>query len=114
MSERLSLAVQHLADITRPDHTIPIIGDDDGGQLVLLEERGLHGRPGGTRHRRRAARAPGLGSRRRWGDGRSALDTRHDGVREGGCMGAPRGHAVARVSAFRDWWLCGDARRLGC
>jgi hypothetical protein len=39
MLERLDLAVRHLADLTRPDGTIPIIGDDDGGRLVWLEER---------------------------------------------------------------------------
>ena len=39
MRERLTLALDHLADLTRPDGTIPIIGDDDGGRLVNLEER---------------------------------------------------------------------------
>ena len=39
MRERLWLAAEHLADLTRPDGTMPIIGDDDGGSLVLLEER---------------------------------------------------------------------------
>jgi len=37
--ERLDLAIRHLADLTRPDGTIPIIGDDDGGRLAWLEER---------------------------------------------------------------------------
>ena len=41
MEERLALAVGHLADLTRPDGTIPVVGDDDGGQLVLLEQRQL-------------------------------------------------------------------------
>jgi hypothetical protein len=36
---RLEMAVEHLADIVRPDGTIPLIGDDDGGRLVALEER---------------------------------------------------------------------------
>ena len=39
MLQRLELAVDHLADLTRPDGTIPLIGDDDGGVLVSLEER---------------------------------------------------------------------------
>ncbi|MEP6731612.1 MAG: alginate lyase family protein [bacterium] len=37
--ERLALAAGHLADLTRPDGSIPIIGDDDGGSLVVLEDR---------------------------------------------------------------------------
>ena len=41
MSSRLALAAALLADITRGDGTIPAIGDDDGGQLVRLEERQL-------------------------------------------------------------------------
>jgi hypothetical protein len=39
MLERLDLFVDHLADLTRPDGSIPLIGDDDGGRLVALEER---------------------------------------------------------------------------
>ena len=39
MKERLVLAVEHLADLMRPDGTVPIIGDDDGGRLVSLEDR---------------------------------------------------------------------------
>ena len=39
MHERLALAVAHLADLMRPDGTMPIIGDDDGGSLVVLEDR---------------------------------------------------------------------------
>jgi Uncharacterized protein conserved in bacteria len=39
MLQRLALAVDHLADLTRPDGAIPLIGDDDGGVLVSLEER---------------------------------------------------------------------------
>lgn len=41
MVERLALAASHLADLTRPDGTIPVIGDDDGGQLMRLEQRRL-------------------------------------------------------------------------
>jgi hypothetical protein len=39
MVARLGLAAEHLADLTRPDGTIPLIGDDDGGRLVSLEHR---------------------------------------------------------------------------
>ncbi len=37
--DRLRLTIDHLADLTRADGTIPIIGDDDGGRLVALEQR---------------------------------------------------------------------------
>jgi hypothetical protein len=39
MLRRLEVAVDHLADLTRPDGTIPMIGDDDGGRVSALEER---------------------------------------------------------------------------
>ncbi len=39
MRERLSLAAGHLADLTRADGSMPIVGDDDGGSLVVLEDR---------------------------------------------------------------------------
>ncbi|MEO8620408.1 MAG: alginate lyase family protein, partial [bacterium] len=39
MAARLSLAAGHLADLMRPDGTIPVIGDDDGGKLVQLEKQ---------------------------------------------------------------------------
>ncbi|MEO7458371.1 MAG: alginate lyase family protein, partial [Gemmatimonadaceae bacterium] len=39
MRSRLELAAAHLADLTRPDGTIPMIGDDDGGSLLVLEQR---------------------------------------------------------------------------
>lgn len=39
MLQRLDLAAGHLADLTRADGTVPGIGDDDGGRLVLLEQR---------------------------------------------------------------------------
>ena len=42
ISERLDLLIDHLADITRPDGSIPSIGDDDGGRLAALEERGCN------------------------------------------------------------------------
>ncbi len=39
MLQRIDALVGHLADLTRPDGSIPLIGDDDGGKLVALEER---------------------------------------------------------------------------
>jgi hypothetical protein len=39
MAERLAVAAEHLEDLMRPDGTIPLIGDDDGGQLTALEQR---------------------------------------------------------------------------
>ena len=39
MRDRLGLAAGHLADLTRADGSMPIIGDDDGGSLAVLEER---------------------------------------------------------------------------
>ncbi|MEO5817803.1 MAG: alginate lyase family protein [Gemmatimonadaceae bacterium] len=39
MRERLALAAGHLADLTRADGSMPIVGDDDGGRLVVLEAR---------------------------------------------------------------------------
>lgn len=41
MLDRLDLTVAHLADLTRGDGTVPGIGDDDGGSLVVLEQRGF-------------------------------------------------------------------------
>ena len=38
-AERLTALLDHLMWITRPDGTSPYIGDDDGGKLVMLEER---------------------------------------------------------------------------
>lgn len=35
----LQSLLDHLMYITRPDGTTPLVGDDDGGQLVLLDER---------------------------------------------------------------------------
>ena len=35
----LERSLEYLAFITRPDGTIPIVGDDDGGKLISLDER---------------------------------------------------------------------------
>jgi Heparinase II/III-like protein/Heparinase II/III N-terminus len=40
LSERLAALLDHLMYITRPDGTTPFFGDDDGGRLVMLDERG--------------------------------------------------------------------------
>ncbi len=39
VEERLSLALDHLMFITRPDGTSPLYGDDDGGRLLKLNAR---------------------------------------------------------------------------
>jgi hypothetical protein len=39
VKERLSLALEHLMFITRPDGTSPLYGDDDGGRLLKLNAR---------------------------------------------------------------------------
>lgn len=39
VTEQLTLLLDHLLYITRPDGTTPLIGDDDGGRLVMLEQR---------------------------------------------------------------------------
>lgn len=39
VERRLSLALDHLMWITRPDGTSPLYGDDDGGRLLRLGER---------------------------------------------------------------------------
>jgi hypothetical protein len=39
VEEKLQLLLDHLMSITRPDGTSPLLGDDDGGKLVQLEER---------------------------------------------------------------------------
>jgi hypothetical protein len=40
VEERLSVALDHLMWMRRPDGTWPLIGDDDGGQLIKLGKRG--------------------------------------------------------------------------
>jgi len=40
LKDRLSLALDHLMFITRPDGTSPLYGDDDGGRLLKLNARG--------------------------------------------------------------------------
>ena len=37
--EKLTALLDHLMYITRPDGTTPLFGDDDGGRLVMLDER---------------------------------------------------------------------------
>jgi hypothetical protein len=39
VEEKLKLLLDHLMFITRPDGTTPFYGDDDGGRLVMLDER---------------------------------------------------------------------------
>jgi hypothetical protein len=40
VEEKLKLLLDHLMYITRPDGTTPFFGDDDGGRLVMLDQRG--------------------------------------------------------------------------
>lgn len=39
LEEKLTKLLDHLMYITRPDGTTPFFGDDDGGRLVMLDER---------------------------------------------------------------------------
>jgi hypothetical protein len=39
LEEKLKALLDHLLYITRPDGTTPFFGDDDGGRLVMLDER---------------------------------------------------------------------------
>lgn len=39
VADKLSALLDHLMHITRPDGTTPFFGDDDGGRLVMLDER---------------------------------------------------------------------------
>ncbi|HKS27222.1 MAG TPA: alginate lyase family protein, partial [Pyrinomonadaceae bacterium] len=40
VEEKLKALLNHLMYLTRPDGTTPFFGDDDGGRLVMLDERG--------------------------------------------------------------------------
>ncbi|MDT4895762.1 MAG: hypothetical protein QOH25_839 [Acidobacteriota bacterium] len=42
LTEKLSALLDHLMYITRPDGLSPLFGDDDGGRLVMLDERALN------------------------------------------------------------------------
>jgi hypothetical protein len=39
VEEKLQLLLDHLMYITRPDGTTPLFGDDDGGRLMILDQR---------------------------------------------------------------------------
>ncbi len=39
VSDRLTALLDHLMYLTRPDGTTPLVGDDDGGRLVMLDRR---------------------------------------------------------------------------
>lgn len=39
LEQKLTALLDHLMYITRPDGTTPLFGDDDGGRLVVLDER---------------------------------------------------------------------------
>lgn len=39
LTERLTALLDFLLHVTRPDGTLPLLGDDDGGQLVRLDDR---------------------------------------------------------------------------
>ncbi len=39
VEDKLQLLLDHLMYITRPDGTTPLFGDDDGGRLVMLDQR---------------------------------------------------------------------------
>lgn len=39
LSSKLAALLDHLMYLTRPDGTTPFVGDDDGGRLVMLDER---------------------------------------------------------------------------
>jgi Heparinase II/III-like protein/Heparinase II/III N-terminus len=39
LSSKLAALLDHLMFVTRPDGTTPFVGDDDGGRLVVLDER---------------------------------------------------------------------------
>jgi len=39
IKKKLTLLLDHLMYITRPDRTTPLFGDDDGGRLMMLDQR---------------------------------------------------------------------------
>lgn len=39
LEDKLKLLLDHLMHITRPDGTTPLFGDDDGGRLMMLDQR---------------------------------------------------------------------------
>jgi hypothetical protein len=39
VEEKLQLLLDHLMHLTRPDGTTPLFGDDDGGRLMMLDQR---------------------------------------------------------------------------
>lgn len=39
LEQKLTAMLDHLMSITKPDGTTPLFGDDDGGKLVVLDER---------------------------------------------------------------------------
>jgi hypothetical protein len=39
LAAKLAALLDHLMHLTRPDGTTPFVGDDDGGRLVMLDER---------------------------------------------------------------------------
>ncbi|MCU1266098.1 MAG: putative Heparinase family protein [Acidobacteria bacterium] len=39
VADKLQLLLDHLMYVTRPDGTTPLFGDDDGGRLVMLDQR---------------------------------------------------------------------------
>jgi len=41
LEQKLTALLDHLMYITRPDGTTPLFGDDDGGKLIILDERPL-------------------------------------------------------------------------
>jgi len=41
LEQKLTALLDHLLYITRPDGSSPLFGDDDGGKLVMLDERAL-------------------------------------------------------------------------
>jgi glycosyltransferase involved in cell wall biosynthesis len=42
VEEKLKLLLDHLMYITRPDGTTPLLGDDDGGRLVMLDRKAVN------------------------------------------------------------------------